>query len=380
MLGVALILLSSCVKYEDKATPFAPQIAFGANNETPTKFDKETGDYLKVTPIVIGGEDIAYEWKLGTKVISTDPKIFYELTDAGTFTLYFSAKNQYGEVKQQFAVNVTEARVPGVGFSTAATAFTKSIGENLKITATTREGTTAEWEKWEVNSTTVSNDGELNYAILTAGAYTVKYTIKKTTGDEFSTTFSLTAIKSPYGNWFVLQDGETYVICLKSDPTKVLAHYAGNNVFSVETYIAGNNQKWRKGNYFGYGDANVQLEFYNFYNLGTKGTPVNNGNFATVNVAADGTCGTDGWLGWYFPVDASGNVRIVHFLETWDSADAMNPAYGFPGALIRLNDSKTQGQIFNYGRFAGGVRDRTEYNNFGANYYDFKIVNVKDLE
>ena len=372
-------LLASCInKYEDEPLPDIPQVAF-LESQYPSTMNKTTGEILEIKPVIIGGSNLRFEWKSGEEVISETADLTYELTEPGELILDFTAKNDFGEVTKRFTVNVVESIIPGIIFNTAEQNFSKSIGENVNLKAEAAGSVEILAQKWEVNGKNVSLTGTLDYPLTEKGTYTIKYTVTKADGDA-SATFNVEALASQYNDrWFVMQDGEEYVFALADNPSKVLAHYAGSNVFKVETYSGAQNQKYRKGNYFGYGDSNIQLEYYNYYNLATHAVPLSNGSFVEQTINPDGTCAAEGWNGWYFVVNDEGNIRMVHFIQKWDADYALDPAQNFPGALIVLSEDETTAEIFQYSRFKDGKYDSSEYDSFGDKYYDFKIINVKDM-
>lgn len=379
LLGVGSGILASCInKYEDEPLPDTPQVAF-IESIYPSNMSKTTGEILTIEPVIISGSNLQFEWKLNEEVVSHEAALSYELKEAGELVFEFRVFNEFGEMTKTFTVDVVESIIPGIIFNTVEQEFTKSIGETVKLSAKPVGSVEILSQKWEMDGKNLSLTGDLEYTLIEKGTYTIKYTVEKEDG-EASATFTVNAISSEYDDhWFVMQDGEEYVFALADSPNKVLSHTAGSNNYKVETYSGAQNQKFRKGAYFGYGDDNIRLEYYNFYNVATETVPANNGTIAQVTVNPDGTCPADGWTGWYFVVNEKGNIRIVNFLQTWDSADAHNPEYNFPGALIVLNEDRTLAEILHYSRFKDGVYDTSEYDSFGDKYYDFKIVNVKDM-
>lgn len=369
------LMCTACIeKYEDEVITGAPQIAF---LEGDTAFEKEAGDNLFLEAVLVDGTNVIHEWKFNNSVVSNSAILDYELDQEGEFDILYTATNELGVTTKKFTVKVVEPILRGVVFSTSQRFFKKSIGENIKISATVKNGEPAT-HKWEVGGAVVSTSSNLNYAIVSSGNYTIKYTITRE-GTPASAEFQLEALKSPHGNWFVWQDLEEYVICLKDDPSKVVAHHNGLSNFVIETYTGSKDQKFMKGAYFGYGDANVKLEYYNIYNLGTNFTLTEHGTTVDAEVSEPGKCRAEGWRGWYFIVNATGEVRMIHFLETWDMASAY--LVSVKGCIMHpSNDKKALEPVFYDRCKVDGVRDHTDYLALEGKYYDFKIVNVKDLK
>lgn len=378
ILGLLVFLTLMCTacieKYEDEVITGAPQIAF---LESDTAFEREAGDYLQLEAVLVDGLNVTHEWKFNNVVVSNTPTLNYELDQEGEFDIVYTATNELGVTTKKFTVKVVEPIIRGVVFSTSQRSFKKSIGENIKISVTVKSGDVPT-HKWEVDGTVVSTSSNLNYAIVTNGNKTIKYTITRN-GVSDSAEFQLEAIKSPHGNWFVWQDLEEYVICLKDDQTKVVAHHNGLTNFVIETYTGSKDQKFMKGAYFGYSDANVQLEYFNIYNLGTNYTLTEHGNTVDAEVSEPGKCRAEGWRGWYFIVNATGNIRMIHFLETWDMASSYEAR--IKGCIMHpSSDKRTLEPVFYDRCKVDGVRDHTDYLALEGQYYDFKIVNVKDLK
>jgi hypothetical protein len=372
---LVIVIASSCLEqYKDIPITPSPQIAF---LNTDTSFTKQYGDTIKLEAIVVSGNNITHEWKFNDQVCSQTNNINYPLTSVGTFKFSYTASNEYGIAKKEFTVTVKPSAITGVTFSTIDTVFTKSIGESLNISVSVL-GTDPVIHEWKVNDNVVSTTSKLNYTILEAGEYNITYKITKANSESIRK-FKLTAIVSPYGRWFVWQDNKKYVICLKDDETKVVANHAGSSQFVIENYTGSNDQVFMKGGYFGYGDKNVQLEYTNIYNLGTNNTLNEKGAVTDAQVTAPGNCAVDGWRGWYFIIDAVGNIRMSHFLETWDYAATY--AVALKGCIMRVSDDKQKLIPVFYDRCkVDGVREHDDYNALGTQYYDFKIKSVEDMK
>ncbi len=374
ILLVLAIISSSCIdRYEDEVVVAPPQIAFLSSD---TLFSKQYGDTLKLEAIIVDGENVEHEWKFDNVIVGESNLLNYKLSEIGSFVLDYSAKNENGEFNKKFSVQVIPNEIEGISFSTTDTIFTKSIGEQLNIYVTVLDSDPVTHE-WKVGENIFSSSSAFEYNILEEGEYDITYKVSKSNA-EFTKNMKLNALVSPYGRWFVMQDMEKYVICLKNDKTKVVAHHDGAQQFVIESYTGSDDQMFMKGAYFGYGDNNVQLEYYNFYNLGTHYTLNEKGIVADAQVTDVGVCANDGWRGWYFPVDDEGNVRMVHFLETWDYAATYT--VDIKGCLMKVSDDKQKLEPLFYDRCkVDGVRDYSDFEALNDQYYDFKIVNVKDL-
>ena len=368
-------ICSSCIedyKYEEVVGP--PQIAFSTNE---TEFTKQSGSILSIKAIVIDGQDVRHEWKYNGEVCSESAELAYELTTVGTFKLEYTCTDVHGSSNKTFTVNVKPGDIEGVVFSTDKSEFTKSIGESLRISVTVK-GTDPTTHEWKVNGTVYSTTTQFDYPIIESGDYEIVYTITKK-NQELKKTFKLTAIASEHSsNWFVWQDMKQYVICLKDDETKVVTHHNGSSQFVIETYNGSNDQKFMKGNYFGYSAGDTHLEYTNIYNVGTKMTMNEKGAIVSADVTAPGNCAADGWRGWYFIIDEYANARMVHFLETWDYTATYTVA--IKGCILTVSDDKRTVVPVFYDRCKeDGVRDHNDYNALEGQYYDFKIKAVEDM-
>lgn len=368
-------ICSSCIedyKYEEVVGP--PQIAFSTNE---TEFTKQSGSILSIKAIVIDGQDVRHEWKYNGEVCSESAELAYELTTVGTFKLEYTCTDVHGSSNKIFTVNVKPGDIEGVVFSTDKSEFTKSIGESLRISVTVK-GTDPTTHEWKVNGAVYSTTTQFDYPIIESGDYEIVYTITKK-NQELKKTFKLTAIASEHSsNWFVWQDMKQYVICLKDDETKVVTHHNGSPQFVIETYNGSNDQKFMKGNYFGYSAGDTHLEYTNIYNVGTNMTMNEKGAIVSADVTAPGNCAADGWRGWYFIIDEHANARMVHFLETWDYTATYTVA--IKGCILTVSDDKRTVVPVFYDRCKeDGVRDHNDYNALEGQYYDFKIKAVEDM-
>lgn len=370
MIGVC----SSCIEdYKYEEITGSPQVAFST---AETEFTKQSGSILALKAIVIDGKDVKHEWKYDGEVCCESAELEYELTTVGIFKLEYTCTDIYGSTKKLFTVNVKPGDIDGVVFSTDKSEFTKSIGESLRISVTVK-GTDPFSHEWKVNGTVHSTTAKFDYPIMESGDYEVVYTITKT-NQELKKIFRLTALCSPHGNWFVWQDMKPYVICLKDDETKVVTHHNGGSQFVIETYNGSNDQKFMKGNYFGYSGGDTHLEYTNIYNLGTQMTINEKGSIVNADVSAPGSCAADGWRGWYFIIDSNANTRIVHFLETWDYTATYTTA--IKGCILRPSDDKRTIVPVFYNRCkVDGVRDYANYEALEGQYYDFRIKAVEDM-
>ena len=368
-------ICSSCIedyKYEEVVGP--PQIAFSTNE---TEFTKQSGSILSIKAIVIAGQDVRHEWKYNGEVCSESAELAHELTTVGTFKLEYTCTDVHGSSNKTFTVNVKPGDIEGVVFSTDKSEFTKSIGESLRISVTVK-GTDPTTHEWKVNGTVYSTTTQFDYPIIESGDYEIVYTITKK-NQELKKTFKLTAIASEHSsNWFVWQDMKQYVICLKDDETKVVTHHNGSSQFVIETYNGSNDQKFMKGNYFGYSAGDTHPEYTTIYNVGTNMTMNEKGAIVSADVTAPGNCAADGWRGWYFIIDEYANARMVHFLETWDYTATYTVA--IKGCILTVSDDKRTVVPVFYDRCKeDGVRDHNDYNALEGQYYDFKIKAVEDM-
>lgn len=374
VLCTMLCIYSSCIedyKYDEVTGP--PQVAFSTNETT---FTKQYGSILSLKAIVVDAKEVSHEWKFNGEVCGQTAELEYELTQVGTFDLEYTCTDTNGTTHKTFKVNVKPGDIEGVVFSTDQSEFTKSIGESLRISVTVRGNDPVNHE-WKVNGSVYSTASSFDFPITVAGDYEIVYTITKT-NQELKKTFKLSAISSPHGNWFVWQDMKQYVICLKSDETKVVTHHNGGTQFVIETYNGSNDQKFMKGGYFGYSDANVKLEYTNIYNVGTQMTLNEKGIVVNADVSGPGSCATDGWRGWYFIINDKAEARMIHFLETWDYTATYTTA--IKGCIMRASDDKKSLIPTYYDRCkVDGIRDHTDYEALEGQFYDFKIKCVDDM-
>lgn len=370
MIGIC----SSCMEdYNYKEVVGPPQVAFST---TETEFTKQSGSILSMKAIVVDGKDVKHEWKYNGEVCSESAELEYELTTVGTFKLNYTCIDINGSTSKTFTVNVKPGDIEGVVFSTDKSEFKKSIGEFLRISVTVK-GTDPVNHEWKVNGTVYSTTNKFDYPIVENGDYEIVYTITKK-NQELKKTFKLAAIASEHGNWFVWQDMKPYVICLKSDETKVVTHRNGGSQFVIETYSGSNDQKFMKGNYFGYSGGDTHLEYTNIYNIGTGMTVNEKGSIVNADANAPGNCAADGWRGWYFIIDEHANARMIHFLETWDYSATYTVA--IKGCILRPSDDKRTIVPVFYDRCkVDGVRDFSDYNALEGQYYDFRIKAVEDM-
>tara|TARA_R110002050_G_scaffold169807_1_gene301634 strand:+ start:8577 stop:9692 length:1116 start_codon:yes stop_codon:yes gene_type:complete len=369
-----VVVSSSCIeRYEDEVIVGPPQIAFLSSD---TSFNKQYGDTLMLEAIIVDGENIEHEWRFENEIVGESNLLKYKLTEVGTFIFEYSARNTNGTFFKKFSVQVDPNEIEGISFSTTDSIFTKSIGEQLKIYANVLESGPVVHE-WKVGDDIFSTSSAFEYNILDEGDFDITYKVSKSNA-EFTKVFKLTARISPYGRWFVWQDREKYVLCLKDNENKVVAHHDGSQQFVIENYTGSEDQIFVKGAYFGYGDNNVQLEYYNIYNLGTHYTLNEKGLIVDAQVTDFGVSANDGWRGWYFPVNEDGNVRMVHFLETWDYAATYKVA--IKGCLMKVSDDNQKIEPVFYDRCKeDGVRDHSDYEALSGQYFDFVIKNVKDM-
>ncbi len=347
-------------------------------SSTETSFTAITGTTFSLSATVTGGYNVQHEWKIGNTVIGNEATLEYAFPDAGTFEVVYSALNGYGADRHPFTVEVSQGANPGIAFSTAARSFERSIGEMLRLSATLT-GITGT-HSWKVDNVEVSTSDKLSLSIATTGTKIVKHVL--TYGDEgatYTTQFTLTSVKSDYGNRFKWREGKDYVICLASDLTQVVAADVVTTTapYNVETWDGSDKQKFRKGYYFGYGPVPT-LEYYNFYNVVTHSVLQWTGNAWPNNYVdpVTGAMSADPWDAWFFDVNADGNVRIVHFFALWDGHPS--PAADIKSSALTVSN----GKIGVYSFFCCGADGRPDfinYNAMGNSYYEFKMIAAEDM-
>lgn len=344
-----------------------------------TSFEALTGAAFVLEASVTQGYNVQHEWKIGDMVIGQDARLEYAFADPGTFEVVYSALNGYGADRHPFTVVVSQGANPGITFSTDQRTFERSIGEMVRLSATLT-GITGT-HSWKVDNQEVSTSERLDYSVATAGTKLIKHTLTYDEGTTYTTQFTLTAVKSDYGNWFKWREGKDYVICLKNDLTKVVAADVNNPAapYNVETWDGSQKQLFRKGYYFGYGPVPA-LEYYNFYNVATHSVLQWTGN-AWPNNPVDpvtGAMGADPWDAWFMDVNASGDVRFMHFFALWDSHP--NPSPDLMSSCLTVTENGTKIGVYSfYCCGADGRPDFVNYQALGDKYFEFKMIAAEDM-
>ena len=158
--------------------------------------------------------------------------------------------------------------------------------------------------------------------------------------------------------------GLKYVISLKNDPTKVLAHYGAATNCVVESYVVGNpNQLFYLSN-IGPGAE----DWVNFRNLTTGSTFNYNGLMMATNN------NQNAYSGWDLEKDATGAIRFSSFLNRWSYDQGV-----VNGSFLKYNSVNNSVELATYNRWTNGVLDLTGYNAHATDFFDFKFTPVYDV-
>ena len=158
--------------------------------------------------------------------------------------------------------------------------------------------------------------------------------------------------------------GLKYVISLKNDPTKVLAHYGTATNCVVEDYVVGNpNQLFYLSN-IGPGIE----DWVNFRNLVSGYTYNYNGSMIATNN------NQNPYSGWDLEQDATGAIRFSLFCNRWNYDQGI-----VNGGFLKYNSANNSVELVTYSRWTNGVFDRTGYDAYATDFFDFKFTPVYDV-
>lgn len=115
-LPLAVLSLQSCIT-DDSTAPLGTASQLSLGQDLQEKYTLNRWDTLKITPQVVqtnAQKDVAYEWEINRKVVSTDAQLKYVCEEFGSFPCRLKVSNGDNIQYYEFALNVQYSYVEGL--------------------------------------------------------------------------------------------------------------------------------------------------------------------------------------------------------------------------------------------------------------------------
>jgi len=116
VLSVAVLSLQSCIT-DDSTSPSGNSSKLSLSQDLQQKYTLDRWDTLKIAPKVVqtnAQKDVAYEWEINKKVVSTDAQLNYVCEEFGVFPCRLKVSNGDNIQFYEFELNVQYSYVEGL--------------------------------------------------------------------------------------------------------------------------------------------------------------------------------------------------------------------------------------------------------------------------
>jgi hypothetical protein len=181
-ISLSLFLLISCEKETPKETPTPPTITFTGVDETG-EHKLKTGESVTLTAIVENAINPLYSWKIGGKIVSTEPSFTFIADKLGEYFANFRVDAENGSEGGQVKISVLEKLPPQITLPSAAVAF---IGVDKTFIAEADHAENATY-LWRLNGKTVSETASYTFNQSDMKSYLLSLKITTDDGQDLKT-------------------------------------------------------------------------------------------------------------------------------------------------------------------------------------------------